>query len=132
MMKRIVLMFSIFVTGLTAFSQEDSEIISLYAGSKLEYDDDIGFETQYYLTGEASHKAIDGNTRRQFCSAPEGVSPYEIIKNYEKAISSKGGTVIHFSRDAYRYTDEKTGERVWFMRDLFTNGRLDPLSRGWA
>ncbi|MGD2034494.1 MAG: OmpA family protein [Bacteroidales bacterium] len=132
MMKRIVLMISIFVTGLTAFSQEDPEIISLYTGSKLEYDDDIGFETFYYLTGEKSHKTIDGNTRRQFCSAPEGVSPYEIVKNYEKAISSKGGTVIYLSRDAYRYTDEKTGERVWFMRDLFTNGRLKPLERGWA
>jgi hypothetical protein len=131
-MKRNVLMISVFIAGLTVFAQQNLEIISLYEGSELEYDDDIGFETQYYLTGESSHMSIDGNTRRQFCSAPEGVSPFEIIKNYEQAIASKGGTVIYLSRDAYRYTDEKTGERVWFMRDLFTNGRLEPLSRGWA
>lgn len=113
-------------------AQENKEIISLYQGSELIYNDDIGYETHYYLTGATSHEAIDGKMYRKFCSAPDGVSPFEIIKNYEKAISSKGGDVIYLSRDAYRYTDVETGERIWFMRDLFTKGRLKPLERGWA
>lgn len=122
----------ILISGLSISAQENDEIISLYEGSELMYDDNIGFETFYYLTGENSHKAIDGKINRKFCKAPDAVTPYEIIKNYEKAISAKGGTIIHLSRDAYRYTDEETGSRVWFMRDLFSNARLKPLERGWA
>lgn len=106
-------------------AQEKKEIISLYQGSKLVYDDDIGFETHYYLTSPNSHEAIDGNIRRQFCKAPEDVSAYEIIKNYEKAIQSKGGTIIHLSRSAKIYKDEETGKTIRFMRDFFAKGRLD-------
>lgn len=120
------------ISGLSLCAQENDEIISLYEGSELVYDDNIGFESFYYLTGENSHEVIDGKIYRKFCAAPEGVSPYEIIKNYEKAIASKGGTVIHLSRDAYRYTDPETGERIWFMSELFANARLKPLDRGWA
>lgn len=109
----------------SVFAQENNDIISLYDGSKLVYDDDIGFETHYYLTGPNSHEAIDGKIRRQFCKAPEGVSTYEIIKNYEKAIQSKNGTIIHLSRSAKTYKDEETGETIWFMRKLFANGRLN-------
>jgi len=107
----------------SAAAQEPSDIISLYKGSKLIFDDKIGFETHYYLSDKTTVKSIDGKMRRQFCSVPEGVSTLEIIKNYEKAISAKGGTIIYFARDAYRFTDPKTGKRVWFMRDLFTKGR---------
>lgn len=115
-------------------SAQDKEepIISLYKGSELKFDDNLGFETFYYLTSEKSHAFVDGQVNRKFCAAPENVSAYEVIKNYEQAITSKGGTIIHLSRDAYRYTDEKTGEKVWFMSELFTNKRLKPMDRGWA
>ena len=113
------------ISALNVFAQENNDIISLYDESKLVYDDDIGFETHYYLTGPNSHEAIDGKIRRQFCKAPEGVSAYEIIKNYEKAIQSKNGTIIHLSRSAKTYKDEETGETIWFMRKLFANGRLN-------
>lgn len=131
-LKYLAIISILIITGLNVFAQENDVIISLYEGSKLMFDDNIGFETFYYLTGENSHKALDGKIRRQFCKAPEGVSTYEVIKNYEKAISAKGGEIIHISRNAYRYTDEKTGESIWFMSDLFANGRLKPLERGWA
>lgn len=127
-----IIMSMMITNVLTVFAQENDEVISLYQGSELIYDDDIGYETFYFLTSETSHKAIDAKITRKFCAAPEGVSTYEIIKNYEKAISAKEGVIIHLSRDAYRYTDEKTGERVWFMSELFANARLKPLDRGWA
>ena len=130
--KHLTVFCIIIITCSGVFAQEKNEIISLYEGSELMYDDNIGFETFYYLTGENSHKAIEGKIHRKFCMAPEGVTPFEIIKNYEKAISVKGGSVIHLSREAYRYTDEQSGDRVWFMKDLFANARLKPLERGWA
>ncbi|MGC9375477.1 MAG: OmpA family protein [Bacteroidales bacterium] len=116
------------ISALNIFAQENNDIISLYDGSKLVYDDNIGFETHYYLTGPNSHEAIDGKIQRQFCKAPEGVSAYEIIKNYEKAIQTKNGTIIHLSRSAKTYKDEETGETIWFMRDLFAKGRLNHSS----
>ncbi|MFN2396529.1 MAG: OmpA family protein [Bacteroidales bacterium] len=113
----------ILLSALVLPAQAQDEIISLFEGSTKIYDDDIGYETHYYLTGPTSHKAVDGKMRRQFCELPEGISSYEVIKNYEKAIQSKGGTIIHLSRSAKRYTDEDSGERVRFMQDLFTRGR---------
>ncbi|MFO7939135.1 MAG: OmpA family protein [Bacteroidales bacterium] len=107
------------------FAQENNDVISLYDGSKLMYDDDIGFETHYYLTGPNSHEAIDGKIRRQFCKAPGGVSTYEIIKNYEKAIQSKNGTIIHLSRKAQSYKDKETGKTIRFMKNLFAKGRYN-------
>jgi len=104
-------------------SHAQEDIISLFKGSKVLFDDEIGFETHYYLTSDKSYKAVDGKMRRQFCKLSEGVSPYEVIKNYEKAIQSKGGEIIHFTRSVKRYTDEETGERVSFMQRLFTKGR---------
>jgi len=124
-MKRTFLTIVLLITGVSLlFAQENDEIISLYKGSKLIFDDDIGFETHYYLTSDASQEAIDGKMNRKFCSAPSGVSTYEIIKNYEKAISSKGGTIIHLSRNAFSYVDKKTGEKIKFMEDYFSNGRV--------
>ncbi|MCB2197498.1 MAG: OmpA family protein [Bacteroidetes bacterium] len=121
----LIIVSIIVINVLNVSAQENNDVISLYNGSKLVYDDDIGFETHYYLTSPNSHEAIDGKIRRQFCKAPEGVSAYEIIKNYEKAIQSKGGTIIHLSRSAKIYKDEETGKTVRFMKDLFAKGRLD-------
>ena len=128
-MKKTVTLLSVLLSSLILFStnlfaQEGEDIISLFKESKQVYDDKVGFETHYYLTGPTSHNAIDGKIRRQFCTVPEGVSPYEVIKNYEKAISDKGGTIIYISRDANEYTNKETNERVRFMRDYFTKGSL--------
>jgi outer membrane protein OmpA-like peptidoglycan-associated protein len=117
-----VLVF-LFVLSVNSSVSGETDIVSLYKGSELVFDDDIGFETHYYMADEAEMKTIDGNMRRQFCLAPKGVSPFEIVKNYEKAIVAKNGTIIHFSRNAYSFTDATTNERVLFMRDYFTNGR---------
>lgn len=100
-----------------------SDIISLYQGSKLIFDDEIGFASHYYLSAPKSMKKIDGTMRRQFASVKKGISPLEIVKNYEQAIRQKGGTIIHVSDNAYRYAHPETGEWVWFMRDFFTSGR---------
>jgi hypothetical protein len=131
MKKVLTILLSITVSLSGLYAQED-DIISIYEGSKLEFDDDLGFETMYYLTGPTSHTSIDGKINRRFCSAPENVSAYEIIKNYEKAILSKGGEIIYMSREAYRYRHPETGSWVRFMRDYFSNGRLKPTSRTYA
>ncbi len=128
-MKKSVILLSVFLSSLifytyNLFAQEQDDIISLFKGSEIIYDDGIGFETHYYLTGPTSHKAVDGKIRRQFCKAPEGVSAYEVIKNYEKATQSKGGTIIHFSREVKPFKDKETGKTIRFMKKFFTKGRL--------
>lgn len=125
-MKRLSILFMLIVLSTQVLpAQAQDEIITLFEGSKEMYDDNIGFETHYYLTDPTSHKAVDGKIRRQFCKAPEGVSTYEIIKNYEKAIQSKNGTIIHLSRNAQTYKDINTGKTIRFMKDLFAKGRFN-------
>lgn len=127
-MKESVILLSVFLSSLifctdNLFAQDQDDIISLFKGSEIIHDDDLGYETHYYLTGPTSHEAIDGKIRRQFCELTEGISPYEIIKNYEQAIKSKGGTVIHISREANTYKNKETGETVRYMYELFVKGR---------
>jgi OmpA-OmpF porin, OOP family len=116
-----------FLFALTLFSAQSlkaqDDVISLFEGSKVIHDDDLGYETHYYLTGPTSHKSVDGKIRRQFCELPEDISPYEVIKNYEQAIKSKKGTVIHISREANTYKDKTTGEIIRYMYELFVKGR---------
>lgn len=119
-----VLMSSLILCSASLFAQEQEEIISLFKDSHKMYDDNIGFETHYYLTGPGSHKSIDGKIRRQFCEIPEGVSAYEVIKNYEKAIQSKGGTIIYLSKDVQRYKLDN-GEWYYYMRDGFARARKE-------
>lgn len=121
---RSFLFILILLSGYVSIAQEQDDIITLFQGSKALYDDDMGFETHYYLTGPASHKAVDGKIRRQFCEVPEGVSAYEVIKNYEKAIQSKGGTIIYLSDDVKRYKLDN-GEWYYYMRDGFARARRE-------
>lgn len=125
MMKMRRILFVLIILTCSAFNlsaQENTDIVSLYKGSKLIYDDPIGFETFYYLSDATTIKSIEGKIRRQFCSAPEKVSPYEIIKNYESAMKAKGGAIIHLSRNALRFKDENN-EWVWFIRKYFMHKR---------
>jgi len=124
----ILLALSLIFTSV--FAAKSSDIISAYQGSTKEYDDNIGFETMYYLADAQTAKSIDGEINRKFYQAPKSVSPYQIIKNYEHAIKSKGGQVIHISTNAYRHFDKKTGERVWFMRELFNHAYV--AHQTWA
>jgi OmpA-OmpF porin, OOP family len=124
MKKLNILLMLILLSTLVLPAQVQDEIISLFEGSTKIYDDDIGFETHYYLTGPTSHKAVDGKIRRQFCELPDGVSAYEVIKNYEKAIQSKGGEIVYISQDVKRYKQED-GEWYYYMRDGFAKGRKE-------
>lgn len=123
MKKLSVLWMLILLSALVLPAQAQDEIISLFEGSKKMYDDNIGFETHYYLAGPSSLKSVDGKIRRQFCEVPEGVSAYEVIKNYEKAIQSKGGEIIHLDREVKRYKIEN-GEWYYYMRDGFAKARI--------
>lgn len=124
-MKRLsILLTLIILSAHVSLAQEQNDIISLFKDSRLVYDDNIGFETHYYLTGPDSHKAVDGKIRRQFCELPDGVSAYELIKNYEQAILSKGGSVIYLSEDVKKYQMEN-GEWYNYMTDGFARARMD-------
>ncbi len=123
MKKLSVLWMLILLSALVLPAQAQDEIISLFEGSKKMYDDNIGFETHYYLAGSSSLKSVDGKIRRQFCKVPEGVSAYEVIKNYEKAIQSKGGEIIHLDREVKRFKLEN-GEWYYYMRDGFAKARI--------
>lgn len=123
MKKLNLLLLIVFFSTLLFRSHAQEDIISLFKGSEVLFDDDIGFETHYYLTSATSHEVVDGTMRRQFCELSKDISTYEVIKNYEKAILAKGGEVIHLSRSAKRYVDEESGERIKFTQELFTNGR---------
>lgn len=127
MKKKVFLTVVVMVLGLAhiGLAQNASNTVSLFNGSERIFDDKIGYETHYYLTGDTSYKKVEGIMRRQFAVVPQGVSPYEVIKNYEKAIISKGGTVLHISRKANAYTDTKTGKKIAFMKDYFAKGRVE-------
>lgn len=127
MKKKVFLILVIMVLTLahTGLAQNTPEIISLFKGSDRIFDDKIGYETHYYLTSNTSYEKVEGKMRRQFAAVPQGVSAYEVIKNYEKAILSKGGTVFHISRNANSYKDKKTGKEIAFMKDYFSKGRIE-------
>ena len=124
--KKIFLLIAVMTLGYAhaVMAQNSSDTISLFKGSEGIYDDKIGYETHYYRTGDTSYEKVEGIMRREFAIVPEGVSTYEVIKNYEKAILSKDGTVFYISRNANSYTDEN-GKKVAFMMDYFGKGRIE-------
>jgi OOP family OmpA-OmpF porin len=131
-MKRLSFLFMLILLSTQVLpAQEQDEIISLFEGSEKIYDDNIGFETHYYMTGPNSYETVDGKIRRQFCQALEGVSVYEVIKNYEKAIQSKNGTIFHFTRKVESVIDKETGEEISYG-DLFTKDRSDHGHNAYA
>lgn len=115
--------FFVYIVPLSLYAQDTDEIISIYEGSEVVFDDNIGFDEHHILSNDTLVEVIEGKIRRQFCLAPEGRSPYEIIKNYEKAISSKGGEIIHLTREADNWRQNNR-----FIRDLFTKERISRLN----
>lgn len=48
------------------------------------------------MVNDSTVSVVEGVILRQWCEAPEGCSPLEIIKNYENAIKSTGGNSVHY------------------------------------
>lgn len=109
----------LFSRGVIA-QEVEKETIPIYTGSDIRYDDKIGFEELSFIINDSSVQTTEGVLRRLFCRAPEERSPFEIIKNYEKAIKDMGGTVIFFSRNPNGIVIE--GEK---FKDVFAKNRLD-------
>lgn len=101
MKTRLIFLIPALIFGLSpaVLAEGDDEIIPIYAGSDIRYDDQIGYEEFSFIAGESGIRTMEGTLRRQFCRAPEGRSSLEIIRNYEKAIQDLGGTIIFVSRD---------------------------------
>ena len=110
----------IFGIVMPAPAQDDGEIILIYEGSNIRYDDKIGFEELAFIDGESSIRNVEGTLRRQFLRAPEGRSPLEIIRNYEKAVKDLGGTILFLSRDPKSI--EINGMK---FKDVFGKNRLE-------
>lgn len=122
-LKKLAVVFVFLASVLQA-----QEVISLYKGSSLVYDDDIGYAKMYYLQSSDTMKELEGNVNRRFVQAPKNTTPLEIIKNYESAIKNKAGEVVHISDNAYSFVDGQTQENVAFMRDYFSHKRVTRYS----
>ncbi len=112
----ICILFPLIVTA----QEAEEEIIPIYTGSDIRYDDKIGFEELSFIVDESTIQTTEGTLRRLFCRAPEGRSPLEIIRNYEKAIKDMGGTVIFLSRNPKEIDIE--GQN---FIDIFSKNRKD-------
>lgn len=115
-------LLSTLVLGLfsTALAAKDGGIISIYAGSDVRYDDQIGFEEFTFIADESTVRTVEGILRRQFCRAPEGRSALEILRNYERAVQDLDGTVLFVSRDPQSI--EIDGAT---FGDIFQRNRMD-------
>lgn len=77
-----------------------SELVVPYFKDKgAKFDDKIGLEEYSIVTSNATTKTIVGVIRRQFCIAPEGFSPLEIVRFYQSFIESRG-KIIYQTRNA--------------------------------
>jgi OmpA-OmpF porin, OOP family len=125
--KKLLMVILIAVLPLAAFTQEnDTGIISIYEGSKVIYDDQIGFEEFPQLVSDDSVKTFEGIIRRQWCQAPDERSPLEVIKNYEQAITRMGGELLFVTREPQSIEiDNKKIEKYFSLhrkdRGLATN-----------
>jgi outer membrane protein OmpA-like peptidoglycan-associated protein len=80
-------------------AEDDFGIVPIYEGSELIYDDQFGFEELPVVLGEDTVNKVEGYIRRLWLKAPEGRSPYEIIRNYEAAVENINGQILFKSRD---------------------------------
>ncbi len=94
----VILIISFSFSAVSRENNED-EIISIYEGSRVVYDDKPGFEEYPVVTGDSDVTIVEGVLRRQWCQTPEGCSPLEIIRNYKSAIRSRGGEILFSTRD---------------------------------
>ena len=119
--KRILMVILIAVFPLTVFAQENDEgIISIYEGSEVIYDYQVGFEEFPLLVSDDSFRTFEGRIRRQWCQAPDDRSPLEIIRNYQQAIREMGGELLFITRDPQSI--EVEGKK---LSEYFKYHRLD-------
>lgn len=88
-----------FAISYSLIAQEAIDPVPVYSGSKIAYDDQLGYDEFFVCTGIDDEERsvitrIEGYIQHRFCYAPEGRTPFEIIKNYEEAVIKKGGTVF--------------------------------------
>ena len=81
-------------------AQDEKEIVFVFEGSNIVYDDDLGFNVFDICVGKQSDdtakiKRVEGYVRHRFCIAPANTSAYEIVKNYEEAVKLKDGIVYY-------------------------------------
>ncbi len=123
--KKLLILLLIIGLSLTAFSltvsaRGEDDIIPIYEGSEIIYDDLFGFEEIPVILNETSVILQEGNLRRLWCQAPEGRSPYEIIRNFESAIENIEGQIIFSTREPQSLEiDEKN------LSDYFKVNRQD-------
>ncbi|HMA60390.1 MAG TPA: OmpA family protein [Halanaerobiales bacterium] len=86
-------------TSIDIMAEDDLKIVPIYEGSELIYDDIFGFEELPVILGEDTVNILEGYIRRFWLKAPEGRSPYEVIRNYEAAIDNIDGRVLFKTRD---------------------------------
>lgn len=120
----VIAVFCIQFPLMVTAQEVEKEILPVYTGSDIRYDDKMGFEELSFIVDESTIQTTEGVLRRLFCRAPEERSPLEIIRNYEKAINDMGGDIIFLSRNPKEIDIE--GQK--FM-DIFSNNRKD---RGMA
>jgi outer membrane protein OmpA-like peptidoglycan-associated protein len=97
----LILAFGLFLAVIPAeiMAEDEPAIVPIYEGSELIYDDQFGFEELPVVLGEDTVNRVEGYIRRLWLKAPEGRSPYEIIRNYEAAVESINGKILFKSRD---------------------------------
>lgn len=89
----------LFGVSLRAMAENDLEIVPIFEGSELIYDDIFDFEEFPVVLGENTVNIFEGYIRRLWLKAPEGLSPNEIIENYEVEIENIDGRLLFKSRD---------------------------------
>ncbi len=107
----------------TATAQDGDEIISIYEGSRVIHDDVIGFESYDLVDSDSTFHTLEGNLRRRFCIAPDGRSPYEILRNYQSAIENMGGTILYTTREPRSATIEETPLPDYFFQQRIGHNR---------
>ena len=116
---KLTLTFFLICLSIPSFTQEE-EIISVYEGSSIIFDDKIGYAEMPVVMNDTTVEVVEGILRRLWCKAPEGRSPLEIIRNYENAIRAREGEILFITREpkAVEIEDRKLG-------DYFKNNRKD-------
>ena len=89
-------------------------------GSKVDYDDKIGFEEFPFIKDGNTVITIEGDIRRIFTSDPEGKSPLAMIRHYEEAIQNMGGEILYKTRTPKE--GEMGGKK---LTELFKTRRID-------
>ncbi len=115
-----LLAFLFLALSLSATAQEVEHIIPLFTGSKVWYDNRIGYEELPIIMDDSNFEIFWGTIRRSFILIPEGRSPLEVVKNYEKAIINSGGEIIFKTRAAQEINIEEHK-----FKDLFDITRPD-------